>query len=286
VVVETKGVVLQPPEPRKVDPPKEPIRLEMEAVKRRIEAAFQKVAPATPVPLRAPMPAQAIQARAFQVQVQNINMMAQQWEPQIRGLLRTEYRFMRTVCEPSKEQRLPIVRESDPWVKEAAKQFAEWQMNGRRVAGGSPGQPDFRALLVEHLSGSVKTHLSASQFERYRKELDARAADEKQVAVLNLVAKLDQNLLLSPDQRDRLKESLTAGWDESWSQNLQMFQLADQYMPSIPDDRIVPYLNATQRGIWSGLQKLGRVSFGIDFGVNEPAGPLDEDWADEPKARP
>jgi hypothetical protein len=261
-----------------------PVRLEVEALRRRIEAAFRKDAPvAMPMPMMPPV-------APAQIQVQNIKMFAQQWEPQIRALLRAEYRFMRTVCAPTKEQRLPIVRQSDAWVKAAARQFAEWQMNGQMIAGRPAPSPDARSLLVEEISKAVKAHLTPEQFQRYRKEIDARAEDEKAVGVKNLVAKLDQNLVLSADQRDRIAASLTSAWDEAWSQHLQMFRLGDQYMPTIPDERIVPFLDPAQKELWSSVQKIGRVNFGINFGdlgrqIND-AGPLDEDWPDEPKARP
>jgi hypothetical protein len=249
-------------------------------LRNRLEAVFKKAALAARV---APaMPAGAV----FQVQVQNINMFAQQLEPQFRALLRVEYQFMRTVCAPTKDQRLPIVRRSDTWVKEAAKQYADWQMNGRRLGGRPPTAPDVRSLLVEEVSKAVKEHLKPEQFQRYKKELDARVADEKQVGILNLLAKLDQSLVLNADQRDKIAASLTAGWDEAWSQHLQMFQLADQYVPSIPDERVVPFLNPLQKELWSGFQKIGSVNFGFNVGMNDQAGPLDEDWPDEPKARP
>jgi hypothetical protein len=289
ITVTTKAVMVKKAaEPvivkQQVRPAEKGIRLEVEALRRRIEGAFrEKVPVAVPMPIMMP-PAPAV------VQMQNRDAMVQQWaqqfEPQIRPLLRVEYRFMRTVCTPTKEQRLPIVHQSEAWLKAAARQYAEWQMNGQRVAGRPAPSPDFRTLLVEQLARSVKEHLTPEQFQRYRKELDARTDDEKQVGLQNLLARLDQSLMLSADQRDRIAASLSKGWDEEWSQHLQIFRIADQYMPSIPGERVVPFLDPTQKEIWSGLQKIGHVNFGISNVGNNDAGPLDEDWPDEPKAKP
>jgi hypothetical protein len=260
---------------------------QFEQLREQLQKAFGKTG-VKAAPLQPAMVKGVVQPNVnFAVQRQaNIDMLAQQWEPRLRPMLRAEYRFMRTVCEPTKEQRLPIVRRSGGFLKETAKALAASQINPQP---GGRSSPNYRSVLVEHLASAAKEHLTAEQYQKYRKELDARTADEKQAAIMNLVARLDQNLSLSGEQREKIGAALGEKWDESWSQNLEMFmRLADQYVPSIPDDRIVPFLDPTQRQLWSGLQKIGSINFGFSFALNgvpgNDDGPLDDDWPDEPKA--
>ena len=49
---------------------------------------------------------------------------------------------------------------------------------------------------------AIKAHLSADQVAQYQEELTKRAAGRKRLALRNLVARLDHDLVLSPDARE------------------------------------------------------------------------------------
>ena len=61
-------------------------------------------------------------------------------------------------------------------------------------------------------------------------------------------------------------ESLSAKYEHLWEQYCQMFAFNGQYMPSIPDQSIVPLLNEKQKSAWQEMLRLnGRVRFGFSF---------------------
>ena len=65
--------------------------------------------------------------------------------------------------------------------------------------GWRPGMeyPDPHRLIEEELSRSTSSLLSPAQQERYKQETGKRTASRKQVVIDNLVAKLDQDLVLT-----------------------------------------------------------------------------------------
>jgi hypothetical protein len=224
-----------------------------------------------------------------------VQQMAQQWSSQFRPFLRVEYQFLRTVCEPTKEQRRPIARAGEEALRDGATKFAEWQLNrnGMIRIGGSAAGPDVRKIVQEGLAASAKAHLSPEQQERYRREVEARAAEQKRLGVLNLVARLDQFLVLSAEQRDRISASLSSHWDDSWSQGIESSNLVDAYFPMIPDQHVAPFLSPAQKTVWAGAQKATHITYGVAGVINAGNGPLDDEFPDEipgeepkPEAKP
>ena len=105
-----------------------------------------------------------------------------------------------------------------------------------------------------------------------------RDASRKQLAVRNLVARLDHDLILSPDQRDKVAESLRSHWDDSWGQSLEMFMYDYQFMPPIPDQHVAPFLNDSQKKVWRSTQRVQTFwgGFGMVGGVMADD-PLEDD---------
>jgi hypothetical protein len=215
---------------------------------------------------------------------ENRKAMVEQWTTQFRPILQVEYQFLRTACAPTREQRRPIARAGQEALRVAAAQFADWQLNRNRVVGGllkRPTQPDVHKIIQEALTAAGEAHLSPGQRQRYRHEVEARAAERKQGALLSLVAKLDQCLVLSAEQRDKMMESLSSHWDNAWTQELQISSLDDPYFPVIPDQLVVPFFNGPQKEVWAGAQKVTRVSYGLVAGMMMDDGPLDDEFPDE-----
>jgi hypothetical protein len=215
---------------------------------------------------------------------ENRKAMVEQWSGQFRPILQVEYQFLRAACAPTKEQRRPIARAGQEALKVAAEKFADWQLHRNRVVGGRverPAQPDVHKIIQEAMAAAAEVHLSPGQRQRYRHEVEARTAERKQGALLNLVSKLDQCLVLSVEQRDKLMESLSSHWDDGWTQELQISSLDDPYFPVIADQHVVPFLNGPQREVWAGAQKVTRVSYGFINGMMMDDGPLDDEFPDE-----
>jgi hypothetical protein len=201
----------------------------------------------------------------------------QQYVQQFRPMVRTEYYFIRNVCELTKDQRKQVAREGERAVLAAARKFAEDQQKMMR-GGWRPGmqQADPQRLLEDVLSKSIPPLLIPDQAARYKDELEKRVASRKQVALDNLVAKLDQDLVLSPEQREKISSSLASHWDDAWCQSLQMLMNIENFFPNIPDNLIVPYLTEHQKTAWQRIPRNQSVFFGVAFGGMADNDPLDD----------
>lgn len=181
----------------------------------------------------------------------------QQFLQQFRQLSKTELNFVRAVCQPNAEQSKKLKAASDAGLKTAVKKFAaiQKQMQQGMRAGEQPQWPDPRHLMAEVLLKTVKESISADQAKRYEEELEKRSAARKRAALLNLVAKLDKDLVLTADQRDKLSDALNSNWKDDWGRQLEVFMYGDAYMPALPDAQVLPALTDKQKAIWSAIPK-------------------------------
>lgn len=184
----------------------------------------------------------------------NADGQAQQYMQQFRPILRAEYHIVRVVCRPDAEQRKAIARDGEQTLREAASKYVDMMRRPMTVAQRAEAEP--RRQIRAGLAKSVKARLPAEMVRKYEEEIAKRDASRKQLAVRNLVARLDRDLVLSPDQRDKIAESLGAHWDDSWCQSIEMFMYDYQFLPPIPDQYVAPFLNDPQKGIWRGIQKV------------------------------
>ena len=198
----------------------------------------------------------------------NVANLERQFLPQFQPLVRAEQAFVQRACGLSKEQRAQIVKAGEECAKAAVRKYALAQNQlrqgrGLRIAGGVPVMPAPRGLVQQQMASIVQSKLRPEQAEQYRQECDKRAANRKDVAVRNLVTSLDECLMLTAEQRDKLMASLTANWQENWSHSTQMLLHGNQFLPNIPDQHVVPFLNEMQTAAWRNIAKRA-VSFG-DF---------------------
>ena len=196
-------------------------------------------------------------AGAVGAEVVGVDPLEQQFLQQFRQLSKTELSFVRAVCQPNAEQSKKIKAAGDVGLKTAVKKFVEVQkkMQQGMRAGEEPQWPDPRKLMSDALLKSVKETLSADQAKRYEAELEKRTAARKRAALLNLVAKLDKDLVLTADQRGKLTEVLDSNWKDAWGQQLEVFMYGDTYMPLLPDAQVVPVLTEKQKQIWTDIPK-------------------------------
>ena len=178
----------------------------------------------------------------------------QQYVQQFRPMVRTEYYFIRNVCDLTKEQRKQVAREGERAVLAAARRFAEEQQKMMR-GGWRPGTRAARSPAAPRggAGKSVPPLLTSAQAARYKEELEKRVASRKQVALDNLVAKLDQDLVLDSEQREKISSSLSSHWNDAWCQSLQMLMNIENFFPNIPDNLIVPFLTEHQKTSWQRI---------------------------------
>jgi hypothetical protein len=214
--------------------------------------------------------------RAFQA---NQDAQLQQFMQQFRPMLRAEYHVVRVVCRLTTEQRKTIASAAEQVLREASRNYLDAMR--RPMTNAQRAANDPRRLIQEGLGRVVKERLPAEQAARYQEELAKRNAGRKQLTVRNLVAKLDHDLVLGAEQRDKVSESLSAHWDDSWGQSLEMFMHDYAFLPPIPDQYVAPFLNETQKKIWRSTQRVQ----GFFGGFGMVVGMMEDDPAEDPELR-
>jgi hypothetical protein len=206
----------------------------------------------------------------------NADGQVRQYMQQFRPILRAEYHIVRAICRPTPEQRNVIARAGEQTLREAVKKYVD--MMHRPMTAAQRAALDPRTQIREGLAKAVRTKLSPELAAKFEEEIARRDVSRKELAVRNLVARLDRDLVLSPDQRTKIAESLSSHWQDSWCQSLEMFMYDYQFLPPIPDQHVAPFLNDPQKKIWRGTQKVGAFwgGFGMMNGIMADD-PLEDD---------
>src|SRR5262249_31244635 len=182
--------------------------------------------------------------------------------------------FLRVACQPTRQQYEKIAADGEAALKATIRAFA---VDARGLGGDTP---DPRLRITNYLAMSVQGVLSPEQAARYREELNQRAAARRAAMILNLVAKIDKALLLSTQQRVQLRAVLQNHWHDSWNQT-QFLTLTLQYVPNLPDAKILPVLTQTQKQVWRTLPRTDNVRFGFNLGVVQGIAMDEEVWDGE-----
>ncbi|MBC8114866.1 MAG: BON domain-containing protein, partial [Candidatus Saccharimonas sp.] len=241
----------------KVDPAEKPADEKPKAVKK--EAAKKPKAPAAAIEIEA-LAAPFVEALADKLDLNAGNAQAdaqlKQWIPQFteqfRPILTMELNFIRQMCDLTPEQRPKIKAAGEASVTEAARKMAEMQVRQMRVAVAQNSQPDPRRIIRDALAKVLKETLTPEQMAKYTEEATKRTALRKRAAILSVVALLDSTMCLTVEQRDKITESISSGWQDKWEQWLMMSAYGGQYFPMVPDQFVVTHLNAEQKSVWSG----------------------------------
>lgn len=203
-----------------------------------------------------------------------------QWIPQFteqyRPILLRELNFIRQTCDLTVAQRPKVKAAGEAALKKAVRRTAEVQVN--QMAGRSSQQVDPSKVIRDDLMRALATTLTPEAMEKFTDAVDKRTALRKRAAILCAVARMDSVLCLTNEQRDKITSSITAAWQDRWEQWLMLNIYGEQYFPTVPDAQVVPHLNADQKTVWSGLQK-------VDFGFWNGGGQAEANdgwWGDEP----
>jgi hypothetical protein len=197
----------------------------------------------------------------------NVRNLERQFLPQFQQLLKVELAFVHRLCGPDREELLEVATAARARLGIAVKRYAvaQNQMRQRRVRGASPAWSEPITLIQQQVAAIVEEKLRPEQARRYEEECAHRTARRKRAVVLNLVARMDEDLRLTTDQREQLVRLLTAGYQESWAQWLQLLAHDAQAMPNIPDHCVLPALSEDQKAVWRQTSKSGYVTGGLPF---------------------
>jgi hypothetical protein len=251
-----------------------------------VVTATAKAKPAAAVAVKA-APAAQIQAQAQQAKA--LAQAEQQFVPQFRVLWKAEMHFVREVCQPTAGQVTKLRDLSKDQIAVASARFVRGR-SGRRVVNGvitpmKPNSNEPRVILQEAIHPGLETILTPEQLARYDGEVEQAQLSRRDMVIKNLVSKLDRDLQLSGEQREKLSVALTSNWDANWSMPPQMLMNLDNMFPTLPDKLIVPELNERQQQVWRGSPKQAMQNYYSGFGLF--GNQIDESiWDDEPGSGP
>lgn len=109
------------------------------------------------------------------------------------------------------------------------------------------------SLIQAELLTIATEKLNPQQAARYAHEIEQRRTVHRRAIVSILVAKLDEPLALSVEQRTKLSETLFTHWQAAWEMN--MWRARPNLFPDIYPETLQPVLDQSQRMLWYGFQK-------------------------------
>jgi hypothetical protein len=210
----------------------------------------------------------------------NLRNLEAQVRPQLQQLLYVELALLRRVCNVDGKPFVEVAKGTKAGFRAVVREYAVSQntrMRGRIVIRGGieqlPDTIDPRTQVQRLLASLVESKLGPQQAQRYRQECDKRAESRKHAVVLNLVAALDEHLVLTAEQRAGLVQSLSSSYRSDWGQYLRVLAHNMQYLPFIRDESIVPLLNERQKSVWRQVPKLSPgIFWGVHFARVGPGG--------------
>jgi hypothetical protein len=185
----------------------------------------------------------------------NRDRMIQRYTQQGRPIVRAELLLVRTICQLNNGQLRAINREIEQTLADFVLEM--WDQNQIRIRPqGASSSSDMCKQFQERLAVVIKKHLRPEQWVLYKSEVDKRDANRKQAALSFLLDALDRDLILSNQQREKLRESLASHWDEGWYLPLEYVLYGNTFYPHGLERDVVPVLNENQKKIWQGFQKV------------------------------
>ena len=186
---------------------------------------------------------------------QQIDQQALQFLRQFQSLEKAELFFLSEVCGIDRDVTSKLKAESANRAKSAARKFAAGQQRMMRGQAEGGGYLDARRLVQDGMHEALKGAATPEQLGRYEKQIAERAEYRKGAAIRNLVARLDRELVLSVEQRDKFIDVLKEKWDDNWGRSMQLFMYGEQFYPVIPDAIVLTLLDPMQKEIWRGQQR-------------------------------
>lgn len=173
-----------------------------------------------------------------------------------RSLFLVELRFIRVSSGASEEQARRIARAAQTPLRASVSEFVDKELKQKKDRQSSPGFDATQACrsVQDAVSAIARAQLSPEQWARYRDQVEKRRAHRKQVALRGMLARLEQKLRLTAEQRDKLGESLSAHWDPSWENAVVLVGTTTNF-PAIPDPLILPVLTEMQKAMWKAIEK-------------------------------
>ena len=202
-------------------------------------------------------------------------MRADQARKQLRNLYKVELAYANRICDMSPEQREQVavaaVESIDVFMKKLSKKKKLRARGGGFINGQATLSVDQRATVQAEVKKLVDTNLRPEQAARYLEEITKRDKRFQQATVQFFVARIDEKLRLTEEQRTKLQKALEDNWREQYGQTVEVLMMNPQFVPQVSSGSLMAILDDYQKDVWRTLQRIGPQQVGI-FGrgrVNE-----------------
>ena len=192
----------------------------------------------------------------------NVRNLEAQFRPQFLEMLYVELAFVRRACAVEAKPFAEIAKAAKAHLHVTVCAYAVAQNQMMRGGGQQVEDANNPQSRMEHLLRPlVEAKLGHKQARRYRQECAKRVAGRKRAVVLCVVAAMDDHLVLTAGQREKLIQSLSKDYQSNWDQWVQQIGFNNtQYLPQISDSSVVSLLNDRQKAVWNQIQK---VQYGV-----------------------
>jgi hypothetical protein len=221
-------------------------------------------------------PAQARKQANPNIKAQAANLV-NQW----RAGFQSELAFVRHIC-PNLP---PDLRVSVKAAAEQALLAAADEVPGNQDLSNYKG-PTPQSMIRAAVFAELCESLPADQWAHFAAEAEARVKRRQTAAIELLVEHVDQALYLKQEQRDQIRTALADHWQPAWEGWLQLRFM--QGTPTLPNDMVMPYLDAEQKARWQAIGKQGLSPYYLMGQIQQNGRAVDTDWWDEalPKTKP
>lgn len=165
--------------------------------------------------------------------------------------LNIELLFVRKAGDLSEAEFQALSNSSKDALKEKLGQLLLQQQAAENDRGPPIDESQLPRIAPDVVWQVAECQLNPSQWTTFVAERHARTAQRKRVTILNLVTRLDTDLLLSLGQREQLSKLFETHWDETWGHSLQSLTNEAKFIPPLPQDEVVAILSKTQWLAWS-----------------------------------
>lgn len=170
----------------------------------------------------------------------------------LRRIIASEMALVMAAASPSAEQLEKFPKFDDAWAKKRV-----W-VRGQGEVGLDTElmqqRPEWRKPIVAGIQEAMERVLTAEQMQRYREEKEKQKAYEKEANVECLLVLLDDQLFLTEEQTEKIREGLRKHYRREGS--LEMYLQNPQFFPPVPELAVNRHLSPKQRQIFKSLQQI------------------------------
>jgi hypothetical protein len=215
-------------------------------------------------------------ARPQLAQMRNVagnNNVEVQMRKMLEPMLKTEISFAVRAMDLSAPEKKKLVAASKQWFDKFLPEFIKKQdpnqqqmmlQGAQAIFFGNQERPENpRESIRRQMAKLIPAAFSKEKAKAYAAECRKREEFAHQVAVDNLVERLDERVKLSPDQWKKITKSLNEHWDKKHEPQLEAFVYNNNMWPGAPDQWVLPELTSAQKNVIKRINTMnGQIFFG------------------------